>query len=279
MAIVMGRQELSPMVQRAAQKYGIPANLIHAVIQRESSGRPNVASGTGPVGLMQVSKSLARQYGYDPKDRLDPSKNIDMGARYIADNLKAFNGDIQKAMVGYSEGTNGAKQMFAGKREFTPQARDSMTNKLFTPFYTNEQRADIEARRVANPIGALQDVQQNDQFNPANLDRDQAAVAPTQADVMAAQAGGALSGNQAVHPIQTPVGSPIVADAAGENQQQPQDQDWSKAALGLAAMLAKRNKINSVERASAPSGAASQYNPQTQAVLRMLSSIGTNIYR
>lgn len=81
-------------------------------------------------------------------------------------------------MVGYSEGTNGAKQMFAGKRDFTPQAKDSMTHKLFTPFYSDDQRANIDARRVGNPMGALQDVQQNDQFNPNNLDRDQAAVAP-----------------------------------------------------------------------------------------------------
>lgn len=279
MAIVMGRKELSPMVQQAAQKYGIPADLIHAVIQRESSGRPAAASGTGPVGLMQVSKTLARQYGYDPKDRLDPSKNIDMGARYIADNLKAFNGDTQKAMVGYSEGTSGAKQMFAGKREFTPQARDSMTNKLFTPFYSDDQRANIYAHQVANPIGALQDVQQNDQFNPNNLDRDSAAVAPTQADVMAAQAGGALSGNTAVHPVQTPVGSYIGGDQTGQDQQQGQGQDWSKAALGLAAMLARRKKIDTVQQASRPSAGVASYNPQTQAVLRMLSGLGTNIYK
>lgn len=279
MAIVMGKQELSPLVQQAAKKYGIPANLIHAVIQRESSGIPDAASGTGPLGLMQVSKTLARQYGYDPKDRLDPSKNIDMGARYIADNLKAFNGDIQKAMVGYSEGTSGAKQMFAGKKDFTPQAKDSMSNKLFTPFYSEDQRADINARLVGNPMGALQDVQQNDQFNTNNLDREQAANAPTQADVMAAQAGGALSGNQAMHPVQTPVGGFVAPDVAQQNQQQP-DQDWGRAALGLAAMLAKKkNKTTTVERASAPSGGASQYSPQTQSVLRMLSSIGTNIYK
>lgn len=279
MAIVMGRRELSPMVQQAAQKYGIPAELIHAVIQRESSGRPTAASGTGPVGLMQVSNSLAKQYGYDPKDRLDPKKNIDMGARYIADNLKAFNGDVQKAMVGYSEGTNGAKQMFAGKREFTPQAKDSMTNKLFTPFYSDEQRADINARLIANPMGALLDVQQNDQFNPNNLDRDNAAGAPTQADVMAAQAGGALSGNTAVHPIQIPVGSYIGGDQTGENQQQDTNQDWSKAALGLAAMLARKNKVNTVQQASRPSAGVASYSPQTQAVLRMLSGLGTNIYK
>lgn len=278
MAIVMGREELSPMVQQAAQKYGIPANLIHAVIQRESSGRPTAASGTGPVGLMQISNSLAKQYGYNPKDRLDPSKNIDMGARYIADNLKAFNGDVQKAMVGYSEGTNGAKQMFAGKRDFTPQAKDSMTHKLFTPFYSDDQRANIDARRVGNPMGALQDVQQNDQFNPNNLDRDQAAVAPTQADVMAAQAGGALSGNTALHPVQVPT-SPYYSDDTQAGADQTPDQDWSKAALGLAAMLARKKKVNTIEQASRPSAGASAYSPQTQTVLRMLSGLGTNIYK
>lgn len=277
MAIVMGRRELSPMVQQAAQKYGIPADLIHAVIQRESSGRPTAASGTGPVGLMQVSNSLAKQYGYDPKDRLDPKKNIDMGARYISDNLKAFNGDVQKAMVGYSEGTNGAKQMFAGKRDFTPQANDSMTNKLFTPFYTDDQRASIDARRIANPMGALTDVQQNNQFDPNTLNRDAAAVAPTQADVMAQQAGGALSTNTAVHPIQTPVGSYVGGDQTGQDQQP--DQDWSKAALGLAALLAKKRKIDTVEQVSRPSAGASSYSPQTQTVLRMLSGIGTDLYR
>ncbi len=39
MAIKMGIEELDPMVQQASKKYGIPAALIHAVIQRESSGR------------------------------------------------------------------------------------------------------------------------------------------------------------------------------------------------------------------------------------------------
>lgn len=277
MTIIMGRQQLSPMVQEASRKYGIPANLIHAVIQRESSGRPNAASGTGPVGLMQISNALAKQYGYDPKDRLDPRKNIDMGARYIRDNLKAFNGDVQKAMVGYSEGTAGARQMFSGKRPLTPQAQDSMTNKLFTPFYTEDQLADINARRVANPMGALQDLQANDQFNPSDIERDRAATEPTQADVMAAQAGGALSQNPAMHPAQIPYGTGQPADNAG---QRDESQDWTNAALGLASLFARKKKLDTLVQQSAPGGGAgSSYSPQTMAVLRMLHGIGSNVYK
>lgn len=260
MAEVMGQQELSPLVISASKKYGIPAGLISAVIQRESSGRPRAESGTGPVGLMQVSKTLAKQYGYDPKDRYDPAKNIDMGARYLKDNLKAFNGDVRKAMVGYSEGTAGARQMFAGKRGFTPQALSSMNHKLFTPYFNSEEQAES----IANPMGVLKDAKIKDTFDSQNLQKANAAQAPTQADVMASQAG-ALSGNP-----QAPV-------QVGQNQEE--GQNWTDAALAAAAMLAgKQPNSRTVEQVSTPGRAASQYSPQTQAVLRMLSGIGTNIY-
>lgn len=257
MAIKMGIEELDPMVQQASKKYGIPAALIHAVIQRESSGRPKVASGTGPVGLMQISKGLAKDYGYKLEDRLDPAKNIDMGARYIRDNLKAFNGDVKKAMVGYSEGTGGARQMFAGKKGFTPQALDSMNNKHFLPFYGDS------ASQIANPIGALQAVQPANQFNPDLLDREKAAQAPTQAEIAASKTG-ALGGN----PVE------FYSDEVQEGEDQKPQQNFGNAVLGVAAMLAgKPPTSQTVQRASAPHAAGSQYSPQTQAVLRRLASI------
>lgn len=258
MAIKMGIEELDPMVQQASKKYGIPAALIHAVIQRESSGRPTVASGTGPVGLMQISKGLAKDYGYKLEDRLDPAKNIDMGARYIRDNLKAFNGDVKKAMVGYSEGIGGAKQMFAGKRGFTPQALDSMNNKHFLPFYGDA------SSQIANPIGALQAVQPVNQFNPENLNREKAAQAPTQAEIAASKTG-ALGGN----PVE------FYSDEAQEGEDQKPQQNFGNAVLGVAAMLAgKPPTSQTVQRVSTPHAAGSQYSPQTQAVLRRLASIG-----
>lgn len=261
---ILGVSELDPLVQQAAKKYGIPAALVHAVIQRESSGKPSAASGTGPVGLMQISKSLAKDYGYKLEDRLDPAKNIDMGARYIKDNLKAFNGDVRKAMVGYSEGTGGAKQMFAGKKGFTPQALDSMNNKHFLPFFNPNDAA----RQTANPVGALQEAQVVDQYNPSTLTREGAANAPTQAEVMASKTG-ALGGKPAEF---------YAEEVQGQDQQRPQN--FGNAALAAAAMLAgKVPNSQTVQRAHAPTGASSNYSPQTQAVLRRLASIGTDIYR
>lgn len=260
---VMGVSELDPLVQQAAKKYGVNPALIHAVIQRESSGRPKVASGTGPVGLMQISKGLAKDYGYKLEDRLDPAKNIDMGARYIRDNLKAFNGDVRKAMVGYSEGTGGAKKMFEGKKGFTPQALDSLNNKNFLPFYTSNDAAS----QVANPMGALQSTQVADQFNPAYLNRIDAINAPTQAEMMASKTG-ALGGNP----------TEFVTDGVAPNQEQ--GQNWGNAALAAAALLAGRQPRSTTrEQASAPHRASSQYSPQTQVVLRRLASIGTDIYK
>jgi hypothetical protein len=44
----------------------------------ESSGRPWVASGTGPVGLWQINRANAQALGYDLNDRLDPLKSAKM---------------------------------------------------------------------------------------------------------------------------------------------------------------------------------------------------------
>lgn len=44
----------------------------------ESSGRPWVASGTGPVGLWQINRANAQALGYSLDDRLDPLKSAKM---------------------------------------------------------------------------------------------------------------------------------------------------------------------------------------------------------
>lgn len=271
MATRMSAEQLSPLIQAAAQKYGIPANVIAAVIQRESGGRPTIASGTGPVGLMQVGKGVASDYGYKPEDRLDPAKNIDMGARYLKQNYDAFGGDWQKAMVGYSEGTGGAKQMFAGKRPFTKQAYDSMTNSNFTPFYTKDQNEAITAHQVANPVAALTEHQQQNVFNPNYLNQDQAEAAPTQADTEAQQAG-VLSGNQAITPAANSYQEPVVAPDKSQ-------QGWIEAGLGLASALASGKNKKTTQSRSGVGRGSSSYSPQTQAALRLLSSIGTDYYK
>ncbi|MCS5736782.1 lytic transglycosylase domain-containing protein, partial [Herbiconiux daphne] len=122
------------LIQNAAKKYGVDPELIQSVIQVESGGNPAAASGTGPVGLMQVSRALAKDYGYDANDRLDPAKNIDMGARYLAQNLKAFGGDASKALLGYNQGTGGARQMLSGKLPLAAEGANYLKRPEFQKF-------------------------------------------------------------------------------------------------------------------------------------------------
>ncbi len=49
-----------PLFQAAAQKYGVPPNLLIAQAQAESSFNPNAVSPTNAQGLMQIEPSISR---------------------------------------------------------------------------------------------------------------------------------------------------------------------------------------------------------------------------
>jgi hypothetical protein len=85
-------------INKASQKYGIPGELIAAQIQKESSGNPNAKSGAfgDPTGLMQLGEDAAADMGVT--DRTNPSQSIDGGTKYLAHQLKLFDGD--KAIIG-----------------------------------------------------------------------------------------------------------------------------------------------------------------------------------
>lgn len=252
------RVDYGALIQKAAKKYGVDPQLVQSVIQVESSGNPSAASGTGPVGLMQISEALAKDYGYSLNDRLDPAKNIDMGTRYLAQNLKAFGGDTSKALLGYNQGTGGARQMLSGKLPMAPEGAKYITRPEFQQFINN--------RAIANPIAALQQTKPDNTFSPALLNREAAQAAPTQAEAMAGAA--------------TPITAQQIAQqnqlfqGGGEDQQQPTDDRWGDAALAALSMIAGRtpNK-QSVESWSGVGRGASQWSPETQRVMQLLNRV------
>jgi len=247
------------LIKDASARYGIPADLITSVIQTESSGNPNAESGTGPVGLMQVSRAVAKDYGYDPKDRYDPAKNIEMGARYLADNLRSFQGNVPKALLGYNQGTAGARQILSGKREMPeegwkyvrhPNFRNYLSSNTPSQYSTAENIDD-----VLNPVAALASRKPADQFSPALLDRTVAAQAPNQAE---SQMGSAL---------------PIVSENAPTDQSD--NTQWGNAALAALSMLANQQpKSKTVSYNNGIGRGASGWNNDTNQVMRLLGSIG-----
>lgn len=83
-----GKAQFDALVRRAAERYQLQPELIHAVILAESAYDPQAVSHAGAVGLMQLMPATARHYGV--KDRRDPAQNIDGGVRYLRDLLTRF---------------------------------------------------------------------------------------------------------------------------------------------------------------------------------------------
>lgn len=90
------------LIQTASAKYGVPVDLIKAVIDTESSFNPNVVSSAGAKGLMQLMDGTA--HGLGVSDSFDPAQNIDGGVRYLSYQLKRFDGQEKMALAAYNAG-------------------------------------------------------------------------------------------------------------------------------------------------------------------------------
>lgn len=87
------------LVEKASLKYGIPKEILMAIISVESGFNPRAYNrnkdGTEDRGLMQVNYqhnlSLMKEYGItDPEQLYDPELNIEIGARILYENYKRF---------------------------------------------------------------------------------------------------------------------------------------------------------------------------------------------
>lgn len=96
--------DVSSLIEQVAPQYGLDPNLIKAQCWQESRGNPNAVSPAGAKGLMQLMPATFAGMGYDPAQILDPEVNMNAGCRYMAEQVKRFNGDISLALAAYNAG-------------------------------------------------------------------------------------------------------------------------------------------------------------------------------
>ena len=94
--------ELDRMITEASQKNALTPDLLRAVIQRESAGRPCAVSSAGAMGLMQIMPGTAEYLGL--MEPFDPAKNVEAGSRYLRELLERYGGDLVMALAAYNAG-------------------------------------------------------------------------------------------------------------------------------------------------------------------------------
>ena len=95
-------------VDSSAKRYGVDSALIRAIIETESGWRPNARSKVGAMGLMQLMPKTAKWLGV--KNAYDPAQNIEGGSKYIAQLIRQFGGDVNKALMAYNCGAGNVKK-------------------------------------------------------------------------------------------------------------------------------------------------------------------------
>lgn len=103
---------LDAMIARHAAANGLPVELVHRVVKRESGYNPR-ASSRGNIGLMQIRTATARGIGYSGSAAglLDPETNLTYAVRYLAGAYRAAGGNAGRAVSLYASGYHGRGTM------------------------------------------------------------------------------------------------------------------------------------------------------------------------
>ena len=96
------------LIEAAAARYKVDADLISSVIAVESNFDPKAVSRKNARGLMQLLPETAARLGVQNID--DPKENIEAGTRYLSELLLKYGNDLVLTLAAYNAGPERVQQ-------------------------------------------------------------------------------------------------------------------------------------------------------------------------
>lgn len=144
----------------------------YRMVQKESSGRPDLTSPTGAKGLLQFTKGTGRAYGLLGKEgdkRADPDANIKAGVRLTEDNRRTLakmlgrDPTFSELALAHQQGAETAARMISGVGNASPNALavnrvdpnaspQAAANKIMAYYGFGDQKAPPGMSLAYNPV-------------------------------------------------------------------------------------------------------------------------------
>lgn len=99
--VLLAELPFGEVIEEMADRYELDPLLVAAVVEVESSFRPEVGSHKGAVGLMQLLPSTA---GMSRSQLKDPETNVEAGAKYLDYLRERFDEDLPLTLAAYNAG-------------------------------------------------------------------------------------------------------------------------------------------------------------------------------
>ncbi|MBT8041270.1 MAG: lytic transglycosylase domain-containing protein [Xanthomonadales bacterium] len=124
--VPLNTRSFAGVIREASVSNAVDESLIRAIIHAESAYQVEAQSPKGAQGLMQLMPDT--QAELDVGDPFDPAENIRGGARYLAQLLTEFDGDVELAAAAYNAGPSavnryGGVPPFEETREYVRRIR------------------------------------------------------------------------------------------------------------------------------------------------------------
>jgi len=92
------------LIRAAAERHGVNAALVAALVRAESAFDPYALSHKGARGLMQLMPATAQRFGVLEHQMFEPERNLEAGTRYLRWLLDRYDGDVVRALAAYNAG-------------------------------------------------------------------------------------------------------------------------------------------------------------------------------